>query len=132
MKVLNGMMHGLIDYAAVLILALGPTVSGFIGPQAKICYVLAFVHLLLTLATKFPLGLLKAVPFSTHGAIELIVSILMFVLPWIAGFSAGVNSRNFFLFMGLILFVVWLVTDYRGTGRVETASTPAEPPRLDS
>lgn len=125
MKVLNGMMHGVIDYAAVLILALGPTVSGFAGPQAKICYVLAFVHLLLTLCTKFPLGLLKAVPFPTHGAIELIVSILMFVLPWIAGFSAGVNSRNFFLFMGLIIFVVWLVTDYRG---LAPAKEPATPP----
>lgn len=129
MKVLNGMMHGLIDYASVLIFALGPTVSGFTGPQAKICYVLAFVHLLLTLATKFPLGVLKAVPFPTHGAIELLVSILLVVLPWIAGFSAGVNSRNFFLFMGLIIFVVWLVTDYRGSGRTETASTPAVPPR---
>lgn len=129
MKVLNGMMHGLIDYASVLILALGPTVSGFTGPQARICYVLAFVHLLLTLATKFPLGVLKAVPFPTHGAIELLVSILLVVLPWIAGFSAGVNSRNFFLFMGLIIFVVWLVTDYLGSGRTETASTPAVPPR---
>lgn len=126
MKVLNGMMHGLIDYASVLIFALGPTVSGFTGPQATICYVLAFVHLLLTLATKFPLGVLKVVSFPTHGAIELIVAILLVVLPWIAGFSAGVNSRNFFLFMGLIIFVVWVLTDYRGHAAAskEAAKTP--------
>lgn len=127
MKVLNGMMHGLIDYASVLIFAVGPTVSGFAGPQATICYVLAFVHLLLTLATKFPLGVLKVVPFPTHGAIELIVAILLAVLPWIAGFSAGVNSRNFFLFMGLIIFVVWVLTDYRGHA-VASKETAARTP----
>lgn len=114
MKVLNGMMHGVIDYAAVIIFALGPTVTGFTGTQARICYVLAFVHLLLTLATRFPLGILKAISFPVHGAIELVVSILLLILPWIAGFSAGVQSRNFFVFMALIIFVVWLVTDYRG------------------
>ena len=113
MRLLSDVGHGVIDYAAVIIFAAGPSLTGFQGEQRMICYALAVVHLLLTLATKFRPGVLKVIPFPAHGALELLVSIMLFTLPWLAGFSRGVHSRNFFLFMGLIIFVVWLVTDYR-------------------
>ena len=106
--------HGILDYASVIFLAIAPRVTGFNGKQATICYVLAAVHLLLTLVTRFPLGVLKVVGFPIHGAIELVVSLLLIVLPWLAGFSRGVLSTRFFVAFGLLLFVIWLLTDYRG------------------
>ena len=113
MKVLSATAHGAIDYLSVIIFALAPTVAGFTGKQATICYLLAVVHFLLTAITRFPLGILKTVPFSLHGIVEIIVSILLVILPWIGGFSAGVNSRNFFVAMGIVIFLVWMLTDYR-------------------
>ena len=40
-------IHGVIDYAMVIILVIGPSVSGFTGRQATFCYLLATVHLVL-------------------------------------------------------------------------------------
>ena len=92
MRVIGPLAHGIIDYAMVILLAIGPSVAGFRGKQSLICYALAFVHFLLTIITRFPLGVSKALPFPMHGAIELVVSIMLIVLPWMANFSAGVNS----------------------------------------
>lgn len=107
-------IHGIIDYASVVMLAVAPGVTGFNGKPAYICYALAAVHLALTLLTRFPLGALKVVGFPLHGAIEFIVSLLLIVLPWLANFSKGVLNTRFFVAFGLLLFVIWLLTDYRG------------------
>jgi len=48
--------HGYIDYAVVFTLLLIPTALGFSQTPAVICYVLAAVHLTMTLLTAFPLG----------------------------------------------------------------------------
>ena len=95
-------MHGMIDYLLVVLLAIGPGVSGFRGRQAALCYGLAALHLLLTLFTRFPLGVLKHVRFPIHGALEFIVGALMLIGPWLIGFSRGVLSRNFFISLSLI------------------------------
>lgn len=109
--------HGILDYASVVLLGAAPALVGFAGKQATICYALAVVHLFLTLLTRFPLGAVKVVGFPIHGAIELLVSVLLIVLPWIANFSRGVLSTRFFVAFGLLLFVIWLLTDYRDRRR---------------
>lgn len=112
-RAIGGGTHGLIDYATVIFFAAGPSVAGFNGRQATICYALAVVHLLLTLVTRFPLGAVKVVGFPIHGAIELLVGLLLIVLPWLANFSAGVHSRDFFVAIGVLILLVWGITDYR-------------------
>jgi hypothetical protein len=124
MKVLGAFSHGIIDYVMVILLAVGPGVAGFTGRQATMCYGLAVVHFLLTIITRFPLGVLKALPFWLHGTIEIIVAALLIILPWLANFSAGVHSRNFFVAIGVLIGVIWVLTDYRSAGRKAVSSTP--------
>jgi hypothetical protein len=127
-RTIGAVAHGLIDYATVVIFAIGPTVGGFHGKQAVICYALAVVHFLLTVITRFPLGALKTVPFPVHGGIEIVVALFLIVLPWLANFSAGIHSRNFFVLIGLLIAVIWLLTDYRGprsAGRASAAGRGA-------
>jgi hypothetical protein len=113
-RAISPMFHGVIDYLMVIILAIGPGVAGFHGKQQLFCYVLAAVHFLLTVVTRFPLGAVKVVALPMHGAIELLVGILLVILPWLANFSAGVNSRNFFVCIGALILIIWAMTDYRG------------------
>ena len=113
--------HGIIDYLMVLYLAAGPSVVGFRGKQALICWALAAVHLLLTAVTRFPPGIVKAVRFPLHGAIEFVVGLLLIVLPWLANFSKGLLSRNFFVATGVLILVIWFLTDYRGPRAVPAA-----------
>jgi hypothetical protein len=115
--------HGIIDYAMVVLLFIGPRMIGFSGRQATFCYILAVVHLALTLLTRFPLGVLKIVGFPLHGAVEFLAAIVVLALPWIAAFARGVLSRNFFVSIGLLLFFVWLLTDYRGLRGAATTSS---------
>jgi len=125
MKVLGAVSHGVIDYLMVILLAIGPGVAGFHGSQATICYALAAVHFLLTISTRFPLGVLKTLPFWLHGTIEIIVAVFLVILPWLANFSAGIHSRNFFVAIGVLIAVIWALTDYRSVRRAGAASTPA-------
>jgi len=126
---IGSVVHGVIDYLLVLILAIGPGVSGFRGKQAMFCYGLAVIHFLLTVFTRFPLGVSKHVRFPVHGALEFIIGALMVVGPWLIGFSRGVLSRNFFMAIGALILLIWFLTDYRGlrsAGR-EPAKEPVAP-----
>jgi hypothetical protein len=113
-RAIGPLVHGMIDYLMVILIAIGPRVAGFTGRQATFCYLLAAVHLALTLVTRFPLGVVKVVGFPLHGAIELLVGVLLIILPWLAGFSAGVHSRDFFVTIGVLILLIFAMTDYRG------------------
>ena len=126
MRAIGAWSHGILDYCTVILLAIGPSVAGFTGKQATYCYLLAAIHLVLTLLTRFPLGVMKTVSFAPHGAIEFLAGLLILALPWLAHFSAGTRSRNFYVAMALLVLLIWLLTDYRGLrGRTAIA-----PPRI--
>lgn len=114
MRTIGVWSHGIIDYVYVILLVSGPSLAGFAGRQATLAYVLAAVMFVLTIFTRFPLGVVKSVTFVTHGAIEILIAVLLLILPWIANFSRGIHSRNFYLFIGLLMLVVWFMTDFRG------------------
>lgn len=114
MKILNPRVHGYIDYLAVLYFLAAPSLFGFTGLPATIFYVLAAAHLILTLLTAYPLGVVKIIPFPLHGAIELLAGIALVALPWLLGFAnSDVLARNIYVASGAVLFVAWLVTDYK-------------------
>ena len=113
MKILSARIHGCLDYVTVVGFAIAPTMLGLAGIPKMICYGLAGIHLLLTFLTDFPLGVAKLVPNAVHGVIELVVSIALMALPWLLGFTAMPAARNFFIAVGAVIFMVWLLTDYR-------------------
>ncbi|MDQ3002418.1 MAG: hypothetical protein M3Y08_14310 [Fibrobacterota bacterium] len=113
MKILSPKIHGYLDYAVILILAIAPSLLNFTREASAVSYTLAGIHLVMVLATAYPFGLFKAIPFTVHGTIELILSPLLVALPWIAGFDEHAASRNFFIVAGVALFSVWLTTDYK-------------------
>lgn len=105
--------HGVIDYVLAILIAIAPRLIGFGGRQGTWCYVFAAVLLLVALMTRYPLGVFRVVGFVSHGVIELVLALVLIVLPWLAGFSAGVLSRNFYVAMGVLMLVVWALTDFR-------------------
>ncbi len=111
MKILSPLLHGYLDFLTVIIFAVAPTVFGFGGLPAYISYALAAIHLGLTLITAFPKGIIGIVPFMIHGGIELVVAIVLVILPFIFGFAE--TPRNFFIGIGIVIFLVWLLSDYR-------------------
>jgi hypothetical protein len=113
MKVLNPRTHGYLDYGAVALLALAPTLFGFSAVPAAICYFVAVMQLAMSLTTAYPLSLAKIIPFTVHGAVELGVAFALALSPWLFGFSYEDAARSFFIIAGVGLSLVVLVTNYR-------------------
>lgn len=111
MKVLSPKIHGFVDYVAVAVLIAAPSLFGFGGLAATICYVLAGAQLIMSLLTAYPLGIAHLIPFTLHGGVELVTSLFLVAAPWIFGFAAA--PRNFFLISGIGLLLVYLITNYR-------------------
>lgn len=114
MKLLSPRIHGYIDYLFVPVLLLAPSVLGFGGIAAGLCYGLALFHLLMSLLTAYPLGVAKIIPFTpVHAGIEVVAAIGLIIAPWLFGFSADRPARWFFLLAGAALGIVWVITDYQ-------------------
>jgi len=117
MKILDPRSHGLIDFALAAAFLAAPRVLGFDTRLAAIAYGVSALHLVLTLATRFPPGLARVIPFPLHGLIEFAEGVVFIALPWAAGFSGNENGRTLFVGAGLGVLVVFLITDYLGTDR---------------
>ena len=112
---LNSKIHGAIDYLVVVFLVLSPSLFGLKEYTAFFTYALAAIHFLLTIMTKFELGLIKIIPFKIHGLIELIVSVALIGVAFYLGNLEGEVSRNFYLSFGIAVFLTWLLTDYKSS-----------------
>lgn len=114
MRILTARIHGVLDLVTVVVFLLGPLLLGLGGSPAAIAYTLAAVHLLMTLFTRFPMGVWKQIPFVVHGIVELVVGIGLLLLPTFAGYGPGSPARRFYIAMGAVILVVWALTAYRG------------------
>jgi hypothetical protein len=122
MRILSARVHGVIDLVLVAVLLLGPVLVGLGGSPAAIAWTLAAVHLLMTLFTRFPMGVWKRIPFFVHGIVELVVGIALLLLPAFAGYGPGSPAKRFYIAVGAVVLVVWALTAYRGPEQRGTAS----------
>lgn len=114
MKIISPTNHGYLDFVTVVIFLLAPTLFGLNGLPAMLAYGLAVIHLALTLATDFPFGVIKIIPFTLHGWIERLVGPSLVVIPFILGFANDAAARNFYILIGVIIIIVGVLTDYEG------------------
>ncbi|MGI0014624.1 MAG: SPW repeat domain-containing protein [Nitrososphaera sp.] len=119
MKILNARTHGYLDYVTVILFLGAPTVLGLTGIPAILAYALAIIHFVMTLVTDFPLGVVKLIPFPIHGWVERVVGPLLIIVPFVLGFSTDSTARNFYVAIGVVIVLVGLVTDYKGTETVK-------------
>lgn len=113
MKILSSKAHGVVDYATVFVLASSPYIFKMSFGGDMFAWSLAFIHLILTLFTKFELGLFGVVPLWLHGLIELSVSIVLLVSTLWFRVWDDTGSSYFFTVFAIVLLCVWLISDYR-------------------
>lgn len=126
MKKLSPRVHGILDYMTVLFLLLSPSLFDMQTTGSVFTYILAIVHLILTLFTDFQPGAFKVVPLKIHGLVEIIVSIaLIAVAVWFRNSGDNV-SFYYYLVFAFILFIVWAISDYKPmlSEMTERYSTP--------
>ena len=110
---ISSAIHGILDYVTVVLLFAAPSVFKMQSAASIFTYVLASIHLLLTLLTNFEAGALKIVSFKVHGIIEIIVSVaLIGIAFWFKTLGDSV-SFYFYLVFSVVLFIVWALTGYK-------------------
>lgn len=117
MKVISPHMHGYLDFVTVILFLLAPTLLGLYQLPAFLAYGLAVVHLIVTLASDFPFGIVKIIPFTVHGWIERIVGPTLIAVPFVLGFSSDETARNFYMAVGVVIIVIGVLTDYKGQAK---------------
>lgn len=120
-------LHGYLDYGLSLVLLAAPILLGLSKDAAITCYISAGLHTLLSVSTNYPMGVWKYLSFKVHGMIELGASIALLILPWLVGFQGEVVGRNFFVVSAIVLFGVWVGTDYQDQEKVQVSETLTEP-----
>jgi hypothetical protein len=117
MKFISPKIHGLIDYLSVVFLLISPTLFGFTGVVALFTYALGAVHLLLTILTNYPLGIVRVIPVTVHASIELLVGVALIILAYTLFADNAEGSKLYYIIFGTVILLTWLVTDYRGIYR---------------
>jgi len=113
MKIINSKVHGILDYLTVVFLAASPTLFDMEGDLRTFTYILAAVHLLLTVLTRFELGIIKVIPFPIHGIIEILVAVSL------AGVSLYFNQQDnmkgfyYYIWLAVVIALVFLLTDFK-------------------
>lgn len=111
MNIISPRQHGYIDLIVVVAFALAPVVIGLDGAAAIFSYVVAVVHLAMTIVTVgLPVALRGAIPLALHGLVEMGVGVVLGLVGWLAFEGA---ARNFFLVMAAVILAVFAVTAYQ-------------------
>ena len=121
---IGAVSHGIIDYALAILLITGPSFAGFAGTKATWAYLFGGLLLAMAILTRYPLGIIRVVSLGTHGFVELLLAVCVFAAPWYGNFTGGVTSPRFYWTMGLMMLVLWFLTDFRGV-RDRVAAAPA-------
>jgi hypothetical protein len=111
MKVISPKLHAILDYLTVILLIASPQIF-FLSDVAKtIAYLLAGLHLLITICTNFSGGLFKVIPFKVHGLIEFFVALGLAIAAF-TYFKHNKVDQNFLSSLGIVIMVVFLLTNY--------------------
>ena len=111
MRTIPASLHRLLDFVTVAAFALAPTLLSLMGPAAFLAYGLAFIHLGLTLLTRFPRREARPIPLVLHGAVEAVVGPALVALPLFTDWTGGV--RAFYVAAGIVILAVWVLSEYR-------------------
>jgi hypothetical protein len=113
-NILSARLHGYLDVAVIVVFALAPFLFGLGGYVAAVAWGIAAVHLVMTLLTRFPFGVVKTIPFPVHGLVEVVVGlVLVLAMPRLLGAGPGSPARTFFVDAGVVILAIWALTRYR-------------------
>jgi hypothetical protein len=105
--------HGVADYLSAATFAAAPALLGLRGTPARLAQGLGAAYAGMSLATDYPLGAVRKIPFTAHWTADAVLAPALAVAPWALGFSRDRRARGFFLAMAAVSAVVTTLTQRR-------------------
>ena len=127
-RILPAWFHAVADYAVgVLLIAVAVGVGGSAGAVATGVVVGATV-LLVSMLTRYPLGVVRVLPFTVHSAGDYLAAALLLAAPWVLNFSSADSGLTaFYMAGGGAVLAVSLVTNYQYSPKRSWAEMTAQP-----
>jgi hypothetical protein len=127
-RLLPAWFHAIADYAVgLLLIVVAVAVGGSAGAVGTGVVVGATV-LLVSVLTKYPLGVVKVLPFTVHSAGDYLAAALLFAAPWALNFaSADGGLAAFYTAAGGAVLAVSLITNYQYSPKRSWTPATANP-----
>ena len=114
-KFLPAWFHAVADYAvgATLVVAALLTTS---APNKAVAtgVVVGVVVLVVSVLTKYPLGVIKVLPFTVHSAGDYLAALLLILGPFALSFDGSTGGLDvFYIIAGAAVLAVSLITNYQ-------------------
>lgn len=123
-RLLPAWFHAIADYAVAVTLILVAVAVGGTAKAVGAGVVLGAVVLAVSMLTRYPLGVVKVLPFKVHSAGDYLAAVLLVVAPFALGFNhtdAGLSV--FYVVAGIAVLAVSLITNYQYSPRRTLAPT---------
>lgn len=107
-------VHGVVEYAAAVVLIIAPFVLGFDADAAIAVSIVAGVAILVVAAsTTGPTSLVDQLPLSMHVFLDYVLAALLIAVPFLFGFSDESEATAFFIALGVIHLLMTIGTRFR-------------------
>ena len=119
-RLLPAWFHAVADYAVgILLIVVAAAVGGSTGAVAT-GIVVGAVVLLVSMLTKYPLGVKKVLPFTVHSAGDYLAAALLLLSPWVLNFHGTDGGLTaVYVVAGIAVLAVSLVTNYQYSDKRE-------------
>lgn len=125
-RFLPAWFHAIADYAVGGLLIVVALAVGGESLAVATGVIVGAVVLAVSMLTRYPLGVVKVLPFTLHSAGDYLAAFLLIVSPFALGFTdvAG-GLAAFYVVVGVAVLAVSLITNYQYSDKREWAPAPA-------
>jgi hypothetical protein len=112
-RLLPAWLHAIADYAVGAALVIVALASGATDGAVATGVVVGITVLVVSMLTKYPLGIVKVLPFTIHSAGDYLAAALLLGAPWVLNFNGETGITAFYVVAGIAVLAVSLVTNYQ-------------------
>jgi hypothetical protein len=126
--VLPAWFHAIADYAVGFGLIIIALAVGGSGKAVATGVVVGAVVLLVSMLTKYPLGVKKVLPFTVHSGGDYLAAFLLIVAPFALDFNTTDKALTaVYIVAGIAVLLVSLITNYQYSDKRDWNSSKAVP-----
>ncbi len=126
-RLLPAWLHAVADYAVGLGLIIIAIAVGGSGTAVAAGVVVGATVLIVSMFTRYPLGVAKVLPFTVHSAGDYLAAALLLLSPWVLNFHDSDGGLTaVYVVAGIAVLAVSLLTNYQyGDSREWSGGVPA-------
>jgi hypothetical protein len=122
-RALPAWLHAVADYAVGGLLIIVALAVGGDGLAVATGVVVGAVVLAVSMLTKYPLGVVKVLPFTLHSAGDYLAAALLIISPFALGYTDSDGGlAAFYVAAGIAVLAVSLITNYQYSPEREWAT----------